>query len=75
MGYLFDPYNWDISDPSSIPSLLLRHLGISVSSVLIGLVIAFPIALLMVRRRELYAGVITVADIIYTLPSLAVVAL
>jgi osmoprotectant transport system permease protein len=75
MSYLFDPYNWDLSDPASIPNLLLRHIGITAISVLLGLVIAFPIALVVVRRRALYAPVITVADVVYTLPSLAVVAL
>ena len=63
MSYLFDPYNWDLSDPASIPNLLLRHIGITAISVLLGLVIAFPIALVVVRRRALYAPVITVADV------------
>lgn len=73
MSYLLDPYNWDITDPNSIPSLLLQHLYITGVSLLLGLVIAVPIALLIARHRRLYGPTITAASIVYTLPSLAVV--
>ena len=71
MSYLFDGYNWDLSDPNSIPNLLFAHLYITAISLLIALVIAFPIALLITRYRRLYLPVITAAGIIYTIPSLA----
>jgi osmoprotectant transport system permease protein len=75
MRYLLDPYNWDITDPNSIPNLVLQHLYITGISVALGLLIAVPIALLVARYRRFYAPVIILASIIYTLPSLAVVAL
>jgi osmoprotectant transport system permease protein len=71
MSYLFDGYNWDLSDPNSIPNLLFDHLSITAISLLIALVIAFPIAFLISRYRRLYLPVITTAGIIYTIPSLA----
>jgi osmoprotectant transport system permease protein len=75
MSYILDPSSWDITDPESIPNLLFAHLSITGISLLIGLVIAFPIALLLTRYRRLYLPVITAAGIIYTIPSLALLAL
>lgn len=75
MSYIFDPSSWDVTDPSSIPNLLLAHLSITGISLLIGLVIAFPVALLIARYQRLYLPVITAAGIIYTIPSLAFLAL
>ncbi len=75
MSYILDPSNWDVTDPTSIPNLLLAHLSITGISLLIGLVVAFPIALLIARYRRLYLPVITVAGIIYTIPSLALLVL
>ncbi|MGZ3583945.1 MAG: ABC transporter permease [Ktedonobacterales bacterium] len=75
MSYILDPTNWDISDPESIPNLLFAHLSITGISLFIGLILAFPIALLVVRYQRLYLPVITGAGIIYTIPSLALLAL
>jgi osmoprotectant transport system permease protein len=74
MSYLLDPFNWDWSDPSSIPNLLLTHLYITGVSVGIALLVALPLAFLLARYRRLYLPVVTAAGILYTLPSLAVVA-
>ena len=74
MSYIFDPYNWDITDPESIPNLLFDHLYITGISLIIALAIALPLSFLLARYRRLYLPVITTAGIIYTLPSLAVVA-
>lgn len=74
MSYILDPSNWDVTDPTSIPNLLLAHLSITGISLLIGLVVAFPISLLIVRYQRLYLPVITAAGIIYTIPSLALLA-
>jgi len=73
--YLLNGANWDFTDPMSVPNLLGDHIQITVISVLIGLAIAFPIALLLVRYTRFYPSAITVASIIYTLPSLAFMAL
>ena len=74
MQYLLNSANWDLTDPLSIPNLLGDHLQITLISVLIGLAIAFPISLLLVRYTQFYPTAITVASIIYTLPSLAFMA-
>src|SRR5215468_9863884 len=71
MSYIFNGYNWDLSDPQSIPNLFLAHLSITVISVVLGVIIAFPIALLLMRFKRLYLPVVTTAGIIYTLPSIA----
>src|ERR1051326_4043619 len=75
MSYLFNKYNWDITDSQSIPNLLLAHLSITVISLGIALAIAIPLSFLLARYRRLYLPIITTAGIIYTLPSLAVVAI
>ena len=54
---------------------LVQHLGIVVASVLLGLVLAFPLALLARRYRRLEAVVIGTTTAIYTIPSLALFSL
>ena len=49
----------------------VQHLGITVVSVLVGLVIAFPLALLARRLPRLESAVLAVTTGIYTVPSLA----
>lgn len=71
MSYILNGYNWDLSDPQSIPNLFFAHLYITVISVVLGVIIAFPIALLVMRFKRLYLPVVTTAGIIYTLPSIA----
>lgn len=75
MHYILDGYNWDLSDPMSIPNLLFQHLIITVESIAIALVIAVPIALLAARYTRIYVPAVTTANILYTLPSLAFMAL
>ena len=43
MQYLLDPTNWDVTIPDSIPNLFFDHLTLTFISVVIGLLIAFPI--------------------------------
>ena len=52
-----------------------QHLGIVVASVLLGLVLAFPLALLARRYRRLEALVLGTTTAIYTIPSLALFSL
>src|SRR5690242_21074860 len=75
MKFLLDPTNWDTSIPNSIPNLFLAHLSLTLISVAIGLLIAFPIALLVARFRPLYAPVTTFASVLYTIPSIAAMVL
>ncbi|MFI5272597.1 MAG: ABC transporter permease, partial [Ktedonobacterales bacterium] len=74
MSYIFNGYNWDLTDPESIPNLLFKHIQVTVISVVIALLIALPIALLVARYKRLYLPVIAPAGIIYTIPSLALLA-
>jgi osmoprotectant transport system permease protein len=67
--------NWA---PKHIPEIALalwQHLVLSVSSVLIGLVIALVIGILCARRPRLYAVALTITNIIFVIPSLALFAL
>ncbi|HEX5442052.1 MAG TPA: ABC transporter permease [Ktedonobacterales bacterium] len=75
MTFLLDPSNWDITLPNSIPNLFLAHVWLTAVSVGIGLLIAFPIALLVARFRPLYAPVTTFASVLYTIPSIAAMVL
>jgi osmoprotectant transport system permease protein len=72
MSYLFDPFNYDLTDPESIPNLLLGHLVIVGITMLISLIIAIPLGILVARYKLIRGPVITTASIIYTLPALAV---
>lgn len=54
---------------------LWQHLLLSVSAVLIGLVIALALGILCARRPTLYAVALTVSNIIFVIPSLALFAL
>jgi osmoprotectant transport system permease protein len=74
MSYILNGANWDLSDPGSIPNLFFAHLQITVISLAIALLIAFPIALLIARYQRLYAPVLSAAGILYTIPSLAALA-
>ena len=67
--------NWA---PKNIPEILAatwQHLVLSVSSVLIGLVIALILGIICARRPKLYAVVLTITGIIFVIPSLALFAL
>ncbi|MFL5665175.1 MAG: ABC transporter permease [Ktedonobacteraceae bacterium] len=71
MSYLFDPFNYDLTDPSSIPNLTVQHLIIVGISMLLSLIVAIPIGIAIARYKKFYAPVITIAGILYTIPALA----
>jgi len=67
--------NWA---PKHIPEIALavwQHLVLSISSVLIGLAIALVLGIVCARRPRLYAFALTVTNIIFVIPSLALFAL
>lgn len=67
--------NWA---PKHIPEIALavwQHLVLSISAVLIGLAIALVFGILCARRPRLYAFALTVTNIIFVIPSLALFAL
>ncbi len=71
MSYLLNPSNYDLSDPGSIPNLLVQHLAIVGISMLISIIIAVPLGIVVARFRWLNAPVITTAGLMYTIPALA----
>jgi osmoprotectant transport system permease protein len=74
MNYLLDPLNYDMTDPSSIPNLLIQHLTIVGISMLISIVIAIPVGIFIARRRPLQGPVIGLAGLLYTIPGIALLA-
>jgi osmoprotectant transport system permease protein len=74
INFIVRASQWDLSDPESIASLLVAHLYITLLTLVIGLLIAVPVALLIVRYRRLDLPVQTVAGLLYTIPSIAFMA-
>lgn len=75
MHYILQPYNYNLSDPGSIPNLFLQHLYLVGITMLISLIIAIPAGIIVARYQRLYLIVITISDLLYTIPSIAAFAL
>ena len=75
MHYILQPYNYDLSDPESIPNLFLKHLSIVGTTMLISLIIAIPLGLLVARYKRAYFPTVTISGLLYTIPSIAAFAL
>src|SRR5438034_8385371 len=75
MHYILQSYNYNLSDPESIPNLFLKHLYYVAIIMLISLIIAIPLGLLVAHYRRLYLLVITVSGLLYTIPAIAAFAL
>ena len=71
MHYILQPYNYDLTDPESIPNLFLKHLTIVGITMLISLIIAIPVGILLARYRRLYLPVVSITGVLYTIPSIA----
>src|SRR5579864_6532209 len=71
MKYLLNTNNYDWSDPGSIPNLILKHFYLVGVTMLISLIIAIPLGILVARYRRLYLPVLTIAGLLYTIPSLS----
>ncbi len=74
MQFLFNAANYDLTDPSSIPNLLIQHLIIVGITMAISLVIAIPLGIIAARYRRIYLPLITVSGLAYTIPSMAFLA-
>ncbi len=74
MSYLLDPSNYDLTDPSSIPNLLLQHLMIVGLSLLIAMLIAIPLGFLIARNQTIQRPIISTAGLLYTIPGIALLA-
>ncbi len=75
MHYLLQPYNYNLSDPQSIPNLFLKHLTLVLIIMLISIAIGIPLGLLVARYKRLYLPLITASGLLYTIPSIAAFAL
>jgi osmoprotectant transport system permease protein len=75
VNYILQWDHWALSDPNGIPKLAIDHLSITGLSVLIGLAIAFPLGLIAARFTRVYLPIVTFAGALYTIPSLAFMAL
>lgn len=60
---------------ADLPANLSHHLLISVLSLLLGILVSAPLALLAVRKKSFRAPVLTFVSIVQTIPSLALLAL
>jgi osmoprotectant transport system permease protein len=67
--------NWAPKHLPEIGLAVWQHLVLSITSVLIGLVIALVLGIVCARRQRLYAVALTIANIIFVIPSLALFAL
>lgn len=75
MHYILQPYNYNLSDPQSIPNLFLNHLSFVVTIMLISFIIAIPLGILVARFRRFYLPAITISGLLYTIPAIAAFAL
>ncbi len=75
MDYILQSEHWVLSDPTSITSLIIDHLSLTLITMAIGFVIAFPLGLFAARFVRVYLPIITLAGILYTIPSLAFMAI
>lgn len=64
-------WEWVGDHREEILSRLQEHIGLTVLSVALGVLIAAPLAIAASRRRVLYTPLLVVGSILYTIPSLA----
>ncbi len=75
MHYLLQSYNYNLTDPESIPNLFLKHLTLVLVIMFISIIIGIPLGLLVSRYKRLYLPLITASGLLYTIPSIAAFAL
>jgi osmoprotectant transport system permease protein len=71
MHYILQPYNYNLTDPESIPNLFLKHLALVGIIMLISIAIGVPLGLLVARYKRFYLPLITASGLLYTIPSFA----
>ncbi len=68
-------WSWVTANAEVLTLRTWQHLLLTLEAVAIAAAIAVPLALLVVRRRRLAAGIVGVAAVAYTVPSLALFAI
>lgn len=67
--------NWAVENSDIVVEALVRHLALVAEALAISVAIALPLGIAAARRPRLYAIVIAVTGIAYTVPALALFAL
>jgi osmoprotectant transport system permease protein len=67
--------NWLVNNYEQILPLLLNHLRLALAPIVIGFVLAIPLGWLAWRFRLTRGLLLTVAGLLYTIPSLALIAI
>src|SRR4029077_904182 len=62
--------NWDV-----LRYYTLDHLRITFLALALGILVAFPLGLLGYRWRRIYAPILSVSNVLYSIPSLALLVL
>ena len=75
MHYIFQRFNYNLSDPESIPNLFVKHLSLVGIVMLISIIIALPLGILVARYKRIYFPTLTITGFVYTIPSIAAFAL
>jgi len=75
MRYILNGFNYNLSDPESIPNLFLKHLALVGVVMLISIIIAVPMGVLVARYKRIQIPTFTITGLLYTIPSVAAFAL
>lgn len=75
MRYILNGFNYNLSDPESIPNLFLKHLALVGVVMLISIIIAIPMGVLVARYKRIQIPTFTITGLLYTIPSVAAFAL
>lgn len=70
-GRPFPDTEWLGRNLDLIGEQLLEHVVLTVAAVVLGLLVAFPLGILAVRRRALTTPLLAVTGVLFTIPSLA----
>ncbi len=71
-GRPFPDWSWfDSANLDRLRDLLVEHVQLTVLALLIGLLIAVPMAVLAVRYRPLYSPLLNITGVLFTIPSAA----
>lgn len=68
-------WDWISQHLDLVGQRLIEHIELTLIAVILGLIIAFPLAVISYRNRQIYGAVATVTGILYTIPSLALFAI
>ncbi|QJC57736.1 Choline transport system permease protein OpuBB [Polaromonas vacuolata] len=72
---LLETWQYLMEHPDRFSDALLTHVQLSISALLLAAMLCFPAAIVAVRRERLALGFVNVANVLRTLPSLALLAL